>query len=95
MVIKQDSPLTTRCEIIFLAEMAYIKPETGLRIYNYIHIKTVWLDIHVLISRCFFFQIKTLNTSIQYTEWRRLCQGDYFLEYPKNWNRWDNFTWMI
>ena len=34
-----------------------VKPETGLRVCSYIHIKTAWLDIHVLISR-FFFKLK-------------------------------------
>ena len=31
MIIKQDSPLTTRCEIIFLAQMTYIETWNGIK----------------------------------------------------------------
>ena len=52
----------------------------------------MWLDIHALILSLFgLFENKTLNTSIQYTEWRKLGQGNC-LEYSMNWNRWDNFN---
>ena len=61
VIIKQDSLVTTQCGLILLAEQSWhtVKPETGLGIYNYIHTKTVGLDIHVVISSCvFFFKLK-------------------------------------